>query len=185
MQAIQLSECAHCHICCYRYWPNDLLVGITRRRPSTSRVAAAVSHSCALAGPTLPAISRFRVTRRQRRRRGCASRSSGNRCDAHNSPFLLIRARVYLGSGDGWGCSGVGDDFYSYGFDGMNMWCSGKSKPVGYRLLRKGDVVGCLLDLLVPEIRFFVNGQSVNAVYRNFNLDGFFFPVMSISAKVR
>ena len=67
----------------------------------------------------------------------------------------------------------------------MNMWCSGKSRPTGYRLLRKGDVVGCLLDLRGPEIRFFVNGQSVNAVYRNFNIDGFFFPVMSMSAKVR
>lgn len=65
------------------------------------------------------------------------------------------------------------------------MWCSGKSKTAGHRLLRKGDVVGCLLDLTAPEIRFFVNGQPVNAVYRNFNLDAFFIPVMSMSAKVR
>lgn len=65
------------------------------------------------------------------------------------------------------------------------MYCSGKAKQVGHRVLRKGDVVGCSLDLISPEIRFTLNGQTVNAVYKNFNLDGFFFPVMSLSAKVR
>lgn len=64
------------------------------------------------------------------------------------------------------------------------MYCAGKRKQVGHRFLRKGDVVGCLLDLVSPEIRFTLNGQQMNAVYKNFNLDGFFFPVMSLSSKV-
>lgn len=85
--------------------------------------------------------------------------------------------------GDGWGCGGAGDDFYSFAFDGLFMYCSGKRKQVGHRVLRKGDVVGCSLDLISPEIRFTLNGQPISAVYKNFNLDGFFFPVMSLSAK--
>lgn len=31
----------------------------------------------------------------------------------------------YPGGGEGWGGNGVGDDLYSYGFDGINLW-SGK-----------------------------------------------------------
>ncbi|KAI6237110.1 hypothetical protein M3Y95_00230500 [Aphelenchoides besseyi] len=92
--------------------------------------------------------------------------------------------KPFPGSGDGWGCGGVGDDFYSYGFDGLFMYCSGKGKQVGHRVLRKGDVIGCSLDLGAPEIRFYLNGQKMNGVYKNFNVDGFFFPVMSLSAKV-
>jgi ryanodine receptor 2 len=93
--------------------------------------------------------------------------------------------KPFPGSGDSWGCNAAGDDFYSYAFDGLFMYCSGKAKQVGHRMLRKGDVVGCSLDLIAPEIRFTLNGQAISAVYKNFNLDGFFFPVMSLSAKVR
>lgn len=32
----------------------------------------------------------------------------------------------YPGGGEGWGGNGVGDDLYSYGFDGLHLW-SGKS----------------------------------------------------------
>lgn len=31
----------------------------------------------------------------------------------------------YPGGGEGWGANGVGDDLYSYGFDGLHLW-SGK-----------------------------------------------------------
>lgn len=31
----------------------------------------------------------------------------------------------YPGGGEGWGGNGVGDDLYSYGFDGLHLW-SGK-----------------------------------------------------------
>uniref|UniRef100_A0A914H250 Ryanodine receptor n=1 Tax=Globodera rostochiensis TaxID=31243 RepID=A0A914H250_GLORO len=92
--------------------------------------------------------------------------------------------KPFPGPGDGWGCGGVGDDFYSYGFDGMNMFCAGKARQVGHRVLRKGDIVGCSLDLISSEIRFTFNGEPVYSLYKNFNTDGFFFPVMSLSAKV-
>jgi hypothetical protein len=36
---------------------------------------------------------------------------------------LILFFQTFPGPGDGWGCGGVGDDFYSYGFDGMNMLC--------------------------------------------------------------
>lgn len=93
--------------------------------------------------------------------------------------------KPFPGSGDGWGCGGVGDDFYSYGFDGLHVFCSGKARQVGHRVFRKGDVIGCALDLVVPEVRFSLNGQQISAAFKNFNLDGFFFPVMSMSAKAR
>lgn len=32
----------------------------------------------------------------------------------------------YPGGGEGWGGNGVGDDLYSYGFDGLHLW-SGKT----------------------------------------------------------
>lgn len=95
-----------------------------------------------------------------------------------------------------WGCGGVGDDFYSYGFDGLNMYCgkfkfifrnvflAGKSRQVGNRLFHKSDIIGCSLDLIQPEIKFSLNGATIPFVYKNFNTDGFFFPVMSLSAKV-
>lgn len=33
----------------------------------------------------------------------------------------------YPGGGEGWGGNGVGDDLYSYGFDGLHLW-SGKTR---------------------------------------------------------
>ncbi|KAK6754198.1 hypothetical protein RB195_013289 [Necator americanus] len=92
--------------------------------------------------------------------------------------------KPFPGSGDKWGCNGVGDDFYSYAFDGRCVFFAGKGRVVSPKKLEKGDVVGCALDLNVPEIRFSVNGRDVGASYRNFNIDGYFFPVMSLSAKV-
>lgn len=35
----------------------------------------------------------------------------------------------YPGGGEGWGGNGVGDDLYSYGFDGLHLW-SGKMHDV-------------------------------------------------------
>ncbi|CAG9530378.1 unnamed protein product [Cercopithifilaria johnstoni] len=92
--------------------------------------------------------------------------------------------KPFPGSGDGWGCTGVGDDYYSYGFDGRCIYCATKKHVIWTRKLQKGDIVGCLLDLNIPEISFTVNGQQTTGIFRNFNIDGFFFPVMSLSAKV-
>lgn len=51
--------------------------------------------------------------------------------------------------------------------------------------LQKGDLIGVTLDLNIPQISFTVNGVRVNGFFRDFNLDGMFFPVISVSAKVR
>ena len=51
--------------------------------------------------------------------------------------------------------------------------------------IRKGDVIGCALDLTVPVITFTFNGHLVTGSFRNFNLDGMFFPVISCSSKLR
>lgn len=37
----------------------------------------------------------------------------------------------YPGGGEGWGGNGVGDDLYSYGFDGLHLW-SGEWEDGGY-----------------------------------------------------
>ncbi|CAI4225083.1 unnamed protein product [Auanema sp. JU1783] len=95
-----------------------------------------------------------------------------------------IGFKPFPGSGDRWGCNGVGDDFYSYGFDGQSVYFAGRGRRVSQKKLAKGDIVGCCLDLTVPEIKFSLNGQPVSGSFRNFNMDGFFFPVMSLSAKV-
>ena len=59
----------------------------------------------------------------------------------HVEPFLTaqpVHLRVgwaltegyspYPGGGEGWGSNGVGDDLYSYGFDGLHLW-SGSVGP--------------------------------------------------------
>lgn len=51
--------------------------------------------------------------------------------------------------------------------------------------IKKGDVVGCALDLSVPVMTFYLNGVKVKGNFRNMNLDGMFFPVVSLSARVR
>lgn len=70
-----------------------------------------------------------------------------------------------------WGCNGVGDDFYSYGFDGRSVFFAGRERVVSPHKLEKGDVVGCALDLNIPEIRYLedifnnrlsIAGQSVD-----------------------
>uniref|UniRef100_A0A2I3H0N9 Ryanodine receptor 1 n=1 Tax=Nomascus leucogenys TaxID=61853 RepID=A0A2I3H0N9_NOMLE len=94
----------------------------------------------------------------------------------------------YPGGGEGWGGNGVGDDLYSYGFDGLHLWTGHVARPVtspGQHLLAPEDVVSCCLDLSVPSISFRINGCPVQGVFESFNLDGLFFPVVSFSAGVK
>ena len=35
---------------------------------------------------------------------------------------------AYPGAGDGFGTCGVGDDLYSYGYDGLHLWTGHRSK---------------------------------------------------------
>ncbi|XP_027862465.1 ryanodine receptor 2 [Xiphophorus couchianus] len=90
--------------------------------------------------------------------------------------------------GEGWGGNGVGDDLYSFGFDGLHLWsgCVGRkvSSPFSH-LLKDNDVVSCCLDLTVPCISFRVNGLPVQGMLENFNANGLLYPVVSFSAGVR
>lgn len=36
----------------------------------------------------------------------------------------------FPGGGEKWGGNGVGDDLYSYGFDGAFLWTGGRCTPV-------------------------------------------------------
>ncbi|XP_069042527.1 ryanodine receptor 1 isoform X6 [Lepisosteus oculatus] len=94
----------------------------------------------------------------------------------------------YPGGGEGWGSNGVGDDLYSYGFDGLHLWSGRVPRVVAspnQHLLAADDVVSCCLDLSVPSISFRINGHPVQGMFENFNLDGLFFPVVSFSAGVK
>ncbi|KAG5681994.1 hypothetical protein PVAND_011393 [Polypedilum vanderplanki] len=113
----------------------------------------------------------------------------------HMIPYLRIGWAnslgfiTYPGGGEKWGGNGVGDDLYSYGFDGVNLWTGGRhtqvvaEEPSDFKI-KKGDVIGCALDLSIPIITFTFNGQKVQGCFRDFNLDGMFFPVISCSSKV-
>lgn len=102
--------------------------------------------------------------------------------------------------GPGWGGISLGDDFYSFAFDGENLWTGGKKKFVsmppkgnaentaptasntgttGSKTgtigvdhspesinLKRGDVIGCLLDLTGPVIQFNLNGTLVKGYFQ-------------------
>ncbi|KAK3867881.1 hypothetical protein Pcinc_026695, partial [Petrolisthes cinctipes] len=113
---------------------------------------------------------------------------------SHLPPHLRVgwaNTKAYVsfpGGGEKWGGNGVGDDLYSYGFDGSYLLTGGRSTLVNpidsVPWIKKGDVIGCALDLTVPIITFYVNGRQVNGAFTGFNLDGMFFPVVSASAKL-
>lgn len=94
----------------------------------------------------------------------------------------------YPGGGEKWGGNGVGDDLYSFGFDGAYLWTGGRKTQIIHNpnepYIRKTDVIGCALDLTVPIITFTFNGVQISGSFRNFNLDGMFFPVISCSSKL-
>ncbi|XP_008397627.1 ryanodine receptor 3 isoform X4 [Poecilia reticulata] len=94
----------------------------------------------------------------------------------------------YPGGGEGWGGNGVGDDLYSFGFDGLHLWSGRIPRAVAslnQHILTSEDVVSCCLDLGAPSISFRINGQPVQGMFENFNTDGLFFPVVSSSAGVK
>ena len=43
---------------------------------------------------------------------------------------FLPRYVPYPGGGEKWGGNGVGDDLFSFGFDGANLWTGGRSSMV-------------------------------------------------------
>ena len=94
----------------------------------------------------------------------------------------------YPGGGEKWGGNGVGDDLYSFGYDGRYLWTGGRSILVTERekimYLKKGDIIGCSLDLTIPVMTFTLNNRIVSGSFRDFNLEGMFFPVVSCSSNV-
>ncbi|KAL7980772.1 hypothetical protein Chor_001926, partial [Crotalus horridus] len=75
----------------------------------------------------------------------------------------------YPGGGEGWGGNGVGDDLYSFGFDGLQLWSGRVARAVaspGQHMLGADDVVSCCLDLSVPSISFRINGFPVQGIVR-------------------
>ncbi|XP_038616986.1 ryanodine receptor 2 [Tachyglossus aculeatus] len=119
----------------------------------------------------------------------------------HAEPFVTAEAthlRVgwastegyspYPGGGEEWGGNGVGDDLFSYGFDGLHLWSGCIARTVSspnQHVLRTEDVVSCCLDLSTPSVSFRINGQPVQGMFENFNVDGLFFPVVSFSAGIK
>ncbi|CAL8106014.1 unnamed protein product [Calicophoron daubneyi] len=117
------------------------------------------------------------------------------------------------GGGAGWGAASLGDDLFSYAFDGKCLWCGGKSRQASIGTdetsatagpatttttttnntfqtteetsngLKRGDVIGCLLDLTGPVIQFNVNGRLVKGYFQDFNTTGMFYPCISMNAK--
>ena len=75
-----------------------------------------------------------------------------------------------------------------YFSQGANLWTGGRNTlvipTVDEPHVKKGDNIGCALDLSVPIITFFYNGMKIPGYFRNFNLAGMFFPVISASAKI-
>lgn len=62
---------------------------------------------------------------------------------------LTLNFRSYVphpGGGEKWGGNGVGDDLYSYGFDGAYLWSGGRKTPVNRThaeepFIRKGNFI--------------------------------------------
>uniref|UniRef100_H2Y883 Ryanodine receptor 3-like n=1 Tax=Ciona savignyi TaxID=51511 RepID=H2Y883_CIOSA len=94
----------------------------------------------------------------------------------------------YPVGGDYYGENGVGDDMHSFGFDGINLWTSHRACPVGSNnrhILAPNDIISCCMDLSIPTISFRINGQPVQGMFEDFNLNGLFFPVVSFSPGVK
>ncbi|TNN17701.1 Ryanodine receptor isoform 2 [Schistosoma japonicum] len=98
--------------------------------------------------------------------------------------------------GPGWGAASLGDDLFSYAFDGSCLWAGGKPKQATIGTdettneetasnvpLKRGDIIGCLLDLTGPVIQFNVNGRLVKGYFQDFNITGLFYPCISMNAK--
>lgn len=119
----------------------------------------------------------------------------------HSQPHIRIGwATTHFqpspGHGDGFSSNGIGDNTYSYGFDGQNVWFAGRAYDVSNRIVsladntqnvgfKKNDVIGCLLDLNIPEMWFSLNGLPVKGLLREFNLNGMLYPAVSLSSRVR
>ncbi|XP_077975839.1 ryanodine receptor 2-like isoform X3 [Styela clava] len=115
-------------------------------------------------------------------------------CADYQDPYLrvgwgsTIGFSPYPGGGDSFGGNGVGDDLHSYGFDGLHLWSGHRARTVGsanQHVLCGDDIISCCLDLNAPSLSFRINGQPVQGMFENFNLDGLLYPVASFSPGVK
>lgn len=58
---------------------------------------------------------------------------------------------------------GIGDDAYSVAYDGCRrlIWHDAHNRAQGQSAWKAGDILGCLLDLTVPEAIFYLNGEAL------------------------
>ena len=94
------------------------------------------------------------------------------------------------GHGDGFSSNGIGDNTYSYGFDGQSIWFAGRAyaafdHETNFRGFRKNDVIGCSIDFDSPEICFSLNGLPGRSHFQGFNRSGMFYPAISLASRVR
>jgi len=62
---------------------------------------------------------------------------------------------------------GVGDDIHGFACDGSRSlrWHHGSTPYGGGWRWRRGDVVGCLIDLDMREMRFLHNGRDLGVAF--------------------
>lgn len=88
----------------------------------------------------------------------------------HTEPFVTAEAthlRVgwastegyspYPGGGEEWGGNGVGDDLFSYGFDGLHLW-SGEYRPIFLHSILEGN----FLPLLYISITYLCGSCQIH-----------------------
>lgn len=102
----------------------------------------------------------------------------------HTEPFVTAEAthlRVgwastegyspYPGGGEEWGGNGVGDDLFSYGFDGLHLW-AGKYSPFSFTVFLKEIFYLCcvfwkLLVLLIKHIPLIIQKLNIELMSEN------------------
>ena len=61
----------------------------------------------------------------------------------------------YPGGGEGWGSNGVGDDLFSYGFDGINLWTGECRGIVRTQIFQAQEMQWCNIILhMTPCLQF-------------------------------
>ncbi|KAI9244676.1 hypothetical protein BDA99DRAFT_528851 [Phascolomyces articulosus] len=83
------------------------------------------------------------------------------------------------------GGTGVGDDAYSYGYDGCRVkkWhAADQNRRRNYGCSWSvGDTITCLLDLDRGEMRYYQNGQDLGVAFSYINPDRVWYPAISLS----
>jgi len=83
-------------------------------------------------------------------------------------------------------CSSIHTNLLNYLFSPLLLGRTPRAvASINQHLLNSDDVVSCCLDLGAPSMSFRINGQPVQGMFEDFNVDGFFFPVVSFSAGVK